>query len=946
MTLSERAAAQSHFQDLCRLFEHPDPIAADPKGEWFTFEKGIPKAGGGDGFADVWKRGCFAWEYKKKKRNLDDALGQLARYALALESPPLHIACDTDRFRIVTAWTNHAPKSYDLALDDLLVPEKLDLLRSAFHRPEQLKPGDARADLTKSAADKFSLICSQLLGRGDSAEAVAHFVSRLVFLFFAEDVRLLPGGYFRRVLGEMAARPGEATDLLSGLFSVLRKGGRFGLDRLPHVNGGLFDATPALSLDEGGIRLLVAAGRENWAHIDPTIFGTLFERFLDPAKRAQIGAHYTDAAKIMMLLEPVLLRPLREEWANARNEIEALVERALKKGARSNDWTRAEERRSLFLERLRTLSVLDPACGSANFLYLALQGVKNLEHTANQECEALGLPPRMPAVGPEIVHGIEINPLAAELARTTIWIGDIQWGVQNGFYGRAEPILRPLDAIECRDALLTSDGSEATWPTSEFIVGNPPFLGGKLLRNGLGDETVHALFRVYDGRVPREADLVTYWFEKARAAVTASPTCRVGFVSTNSIRGGANRRVLERVAKDAPIFEAWSDEPWVVDGAAVRVSLVCFGQGDGAARLNGEAVATINVDLSAVAADLTRAKRLAENANAAFMGDTKGGAFDLPGDLARTWLQAPLNPNGRPNSDVLKPWIHGADIADRLQDKWIVDFGWRMTEAEAAFYDGPFSHVQRAVRSKRSLNRREIYAKFWWRHVEPRQGMWAKLDTTTRYIATIRHSKHRLFEWFPTGVVPDSALIAIAREDDTTFGILHSRFHEAWSLRLCTWLGVGNDPRYTPTTTFETFPFPEGLTPNIPATFYANDPRAIRIARAAKHLDSRRRAWLNPSDLVRIEPEVVPGYPDRILPKDARAAAILKDRTLTNLYNERPTWLANAHAELDRAVAAAYGWPEDIALDEALEKLLQLNLTRSAPIAAACTLSTAGTQDA
>ena len=178
----------------------------------------------------------------------------------------------------------------------------------------------------------------------------------------------------------------------------------------------------------------------------------------------------------------------------------------------------------------------------------------------------------------------------------------------------------------------------------------------------------------------------------------------------------------------------------------------------------------------------------------------------------------------------------------------------------------------------------------------------------------------------------------IARDDDTTFGILHSRFHEAWSLRLGTWLGVGNDPRYTPTTTFETFPFPEGLTLNIPAEAYASDPRAIRIAAAAKRLDDLRRAWLNPPDLVDIVPEVTPTaapgekprrYPDRILPKTVEAAAKLKTRTLTNLYNERPRWLADAHDALDRAVAAAYGWPEDIATDDALARLLALNLRRA-----------------
>jgi hypothetical protein len=198
-----------------------------------------------------------------------------------------------------------------------------------------------------------------------------------------------------------------------------------------------------------------------------------------------------------------------------------------------------------------------------------------------------------------------------------------------------------------------------------------------------------------------------------------------------------------------------------------------------------------------------------------------------------------------------------------------------------------------------------------------------------RYICTPRVSKHRLFVWLAASIIPDSATIAVVRDDDTTFGILHSRFHESWSLRLGTWLGVGNDPRYTPTTTFETFPFPEGLRPNIPASRYADNPHAIAIAKAAKRLDELRNAWLNPPDLVDIVPEVVPGYPDRILPKTEEAAAILKKRTLTNLYNERPQWLADAHRDLDAAVAAAYGWPADISEEDALAKLLELNLSRA-----------------
>jgi type II restriction/modification system DNA methylase subunit YeeA len=207
--------------------------------------------------------------------------------------------------------------------------------------------------------------------------------------------------------------------------------------------------------------------------------------------------------------------------------------------------------------------------------------------------------------------------------------------------------------------------------------------------------------------------------------------------------------------------------------------------------------------------------------------------------------------------------------------------------------------------------------------------MWQAINNQV-YTATPTLAKHRLFCTLAESVCPDHQLIVITHYTNTVFGVLHSRFHEAWALGLCTWLGVGNDPRYTPSTTFETFPFPEGLKPNIPASQYADEPRAMRIAEAARRLNELRENWLNPPDLVKRVPEVVSGYPDRILPVDARAAAILKKRTLTNLYNERPAWLADAHRDLDRAVAAAYGWPEEIGEEDALKRLLALNLRRAA----------------
>ena len=774
-------------------------------------------------------------------------------------------------------------------------------------------------------------------GRG-APEQIAHFVNQLVFCFFAHSVKLLPNGFFPRLLKRASENPENAKRYFDSLFAAMETGGDFDLTKIAHFNGGLFDGRRALPLDGGDVGLLIAAASLDWSLIDPSIFGTLFERFLDPGKRGQIGAHYTDAEKIMMIVNPVIVRPLREEWQAAKAKIEKLVEEAhLKSGqAYRNAIAKAEEARSQFLERLRAVTILDPACGSGNFLYLALQAIKDIELKANLECEAMGLEPRVSVVGPEIVRGIEINPLAAELARTTIWIGDIQWSLRNGILGRGEPILRKLESIECRDALLTRIGDgpveEAPWPPAEFIVGNPPFLGIRMMRSGLGDETVEQLFHVYEGRVSREADLVVYWFEKARAALQGGAAKRVGLVATNSIRGGANRRVLDQIVAESRIFEAWSDEAWVIDGAAVRVSLVCFSEDHDPAWLDGNPVAGINADLTSGTADVTRVHGLKQNLNTAYMGDTKGGAFDVPGELARSWLQAPANPNGRRNADVLKPWRNGMDITRRSRDMWIIDFGWQMGEREAALFQGPFAHVFANVKPTRITNRRASYARNWWRHVEPRPAMWAAIGKIERYIATPTVARHRIFVWIDSRICPDHQLIAVTRDDDTTFGILHSRFHESWSLRCGTWLGVGNDPRYTPTTTFETFPFPEGLSPDIPAKDYAGDERAKYIAQAAEKLDRLRNAWLNPPDLVSVEPEVVDGYPERLVPKDVQGAATLRQRTLTNLYNERPQWLVDLHYELDAAVAAAYGWASDISEDDAVMRLIDLNASRKSVI--------------
>jgi type II restriction/modification system DNA methylase subunit YeeA len=803
-------------------------------------------------------------------------------------------------------------------------------------------------------------LAQNLRDRGHDPEKVAHFVNRMVFCMFAEDVDLLPHKLFKKMLTASLEDPDSFAANAQQLFAAMaRKGGKVGFTQIDWFNGGVFEDDSALPLTKADIKVALAAANRNWSNIDPSIMGTLFERGLDPGKRSQLGAHYTDPEKIMLIVNPVIVEPLTREWEEIKPTIEEQFAKAkAAKDARppnqkiaarfyqgqrqreENARRAAREQFDAYIDRLRDFRVLDPACGSGNFLYLALKKLKDLERQANIDFSELSkkydFPVAIfaPVVGPENLKGIEINPFAAELARVSVWIGEIQWMRENGLGASRDPILKPLDTIECRDAVLNADGSEAEWPEADVIIGNPPFLGSYRFIGTLGEPYTETLRRAYADVLPGTIDLVVYWFHKAWQMIRQDEAGRAGLVATNSIRGGANREILSRIVEHGRVFNAWSDEPWVIDGADVRVSLVCFDDSDGVAVLDGKQVTRIlsglNEPLASGSIDLNRVGSLNDNEERSYLGTKKGGPFDFDGDTARPMLTAPLNPNGRPNSDVIFRRFTGADMTKRPADRWVIDFGHAAGKEQAMLYEVPFAYVLTHVKPVRDNNRRPWRRDNYWLHSETAPGLRNSLIDLSRYIGTPRVAKHRVFVWLAKTASIDDGTVGIARDDDTTFGILHSRFHELWSLRMCTWLGVGNDPRYTPTTCFETFPFPEGLAPNIPAAQYADDPRAKAIAKAAARFNELREAWLNPPDLVKHVPEVVPGYPDRILPVNEAAAAILKKRTLTNLYNDRPTWLDTAHRDLDAAVAAAYGWPADLSDEQILERLFALNQQRAA----------------
>ncbi len=944
--LNERQGAQQHFVELCAVLGVPAPVG----GEDYVFEKGTLALGQQRGFADVFKRGHFAWEYKAPGKPLDAALRQLMMYALALDNPPLLIVSDRLRIEIHTHFNGTPSERHAIKLEDLGDPAKRELLRRCFTAPDSFKPARTNRQITEEAANAFATTAERLREVGITPEVTSHLLTQCLFCFFAEDVGLLPDRLFERLIGNKNAAPEALRRGMQGLFTTMRDGGLFGADSIAWFNGGLFaqvDVPPLSAMDVAALRNAAAL---DWSAIDPSIFGTLFERGLDPKKRSQLGAHYTDPATIMRLVEPVVQRPLRAEW----EQVKAVISTHTAKSKRAGDaeYRRANDAFVAYLEKLRSFRVLDPACGSGNFLYLALKALKDIEHQANIEAEALGLQRQVDSyTSPANVLGIELNEYAAELARVTVWIGELQWRLQHGYPFKVNPVLDPLDQIECRDALMNADGSEAVWPQVSVAIGNPPFVGSQRMRSELGDVYTDNLRQAFSGRVPGGADLVCYWFDKARRQVEQLGLGAAGFVATNSIRGGKNRQVLESICNNTRIVEAWSDESWVNDGADVRVSLIAFGHGPVGA-LNGVVVPGIQSDLTAqmdTGLNLVGATRLAECVGTAFQGSVLVGDFDVAGDIARRWLTQP-NPNGASSGEVLRPLRNARDITTRPRDLWVVDFAKRAV-AEAMMFELPFAHVERQVKPARFGNRDKSRRDRWWLHGRTGDDVRAATEGLSAVIVTPRVAKHRLFVLAHPRVYFDDATVIVCRSDQSTFGMLQSRLHQLWSLRMGS--SLEDRPRYTPTSCFDTFPFSNSLTPadtahqrteTLPdgAVIPADLPPAVRpdaeaIARAAKHLNDLRERWLNPPEWVRREPEVVPlgmdhsPYPDRILARDGFEKQ-LAQRTLTKLYNERPAWLAQAHEALDAAVATAYGWADytpQMPDEELLRRLLALNRERA-----------------
>ena len=663
--LTERSAATQHFRDLCEVLGVDHPTQADEIGANYTYEKRVTKAGTGEqGFADVWKRGWFAWEYKSKGGDLKKAYKQLNEYHESLDNPPLLVVCDFERFEVHTKFENAPPRVFAFTLDDLLSPTDtatcalppLEVLRHLFDDYNKLRPNVVAIPVTRAAASDFLRLAQRLeLERSltpnpPSKEEIAHFLMRLVFCLFADSVSLLPDHAFRRLVATDRFSPIGFNKKLPSLFqSMSEPDSFFGPYNIPYFNGGLFRDNRTIPLDQADLGILYSAAHHDWSHIEPAIFGTLFERSLDAAKRSMIGAHYTSPEDILLLVEPVLMAPLLRRWQTVRQSVlDALAaEPPLNKEGKLPLSLRVNRPALSLLQdwavELTRIRILDPACGSGNFLYIALKRLLDLWHEARVFGIAHGLTLALdPIPGPGQLFGIETDFYAHEIASIVVWIGFLQWKYDHGYNEQDRPLLKVLSNIEHADAILryNAEGKpyEPNWPEVDIIIGNPPWLGGKKIRRAFGDEFTDELFTAYKGRVGAEADLVTYWFEKARALVETKKAKSAGLLATQSIRHGANRRVMERIAATASIFMAWSDKEWVLDGAQVRSSIIAFDDGTITTRtLDGMEVIDIHPNLQ-TGTKITSAIRLSENKKITFQGPVKVGKFEIEQSLATFML--------------------------------------------------------------------------------------------------------------------------------------------------------------------------------------------------------------------------------------------------------------------------------------------------------------------
>ena len=1042
---AERANYAMFLAELCDLLNvpRPDPSRPDDAENAYVFERAVTFQNGDGttsaGRIDLYKRGCFVLEAKQgserpesgaaapllpkpaRRRGTavrgtagwDDAMlaarGQAEQYVRALPAsepnPPFLIVVDVGHsIELLADFTRQGRTytpfpdalSHRVRLGDLAAEAARERLRLVWTDPLSLDPSRRSAKVTREVAERLAKLAQSLERSGDTPEAVAQFLMRCIFTFFAEDVGLLPKEAFTTLLRSLREREETSLfpDMVRSLWETMKTGGFSPILRaqLLRFNGGLFESADALPVTDEQLELLVQAGEMQWRDVEPAIFGTLLERALDRVERHKLGAHYTPRAYVERLVMPTIIDPLREQWSNvltgtvtrvkeADDEFErATAARQEKSDRVANDKRDAamHEARSLvhdFLKTLCSLRILDPACGTANFLYVTMEHMKRLEGEVwdllrqlgeTQSFEGFGM-----TVDPHQFLGIEINPRAAAIADLVLWIGYLQWHFRT--YGDklpAEPIIRAYHNIECRDAVLTFDGTEplrdesgnpvarwdgrtmkthpvtgqdvpddsarvpiltylnprkTEWPKADFVIGNPPFIGGWKMRSALGDGYVEALWKNYT-TIPPKADYVVYWWDKAAHLLRAGQARRFGFISTNSITQVFQRRVLQaHLEGGLSIAYAIPDHPWVdsSDGASVRVAMTVGVKDSRDGRLaivaaeaaDGtdahsvsflERKGTINASLT-IGPAVEKAVPLRANDAIISPGvQLYGDGFIIDRDLATSWGRAAEVAR---KDRVLRRYINGRDLMQTSREVEVIDFFGFDEEMARKDYAILYQHLMTHVKPERDQNARESIRRLWWRFGWERPILRRIISGLNRFIVTTETSKHRVFVFLESTVLPDNRLTVVGLDDSLFLGILSSRIHVAWSLAAG---GTLEDrPTYTKVTCFDPFPFPS-----------YTDEQGARIRRTAEQLDSHRKRQQS------IHPSLTLTSMYNVLAK-LRSGGPLTDKERVIHEQGLVSVLKQIHDELDAAVFDAFGWPHDLTDDEILVRLVTLNRERA-----------------
>ena len=851
------------------------------------------------------------------------------------------------------------------------------LLRQVWEAPRELDPSRRAARVTRELAGYLAGVSAQLERAGHAPDVVAQFLMRCLFTMFSEDVGLIPKASFTGMLRTYSTPELREflPDALRGLWATMDTGG-FSPDlkaRLRRFNGKLFHDATALPLTPDQMALLLKAAEADWTEVEPAIFGTLLERALDPKERHSLGAHYTPRRYVERLVLPTVLEPLRREWTAAQ----AASARRLDEGQPKD----ARQELVRFLTRLTSLRILDPACGSGNFLYVTLEHLKRLEGEVLAAINAFGQTGLLDlgggtTVSPRQLLGLELNPRAAAIADVVLRIGYLQWHLRtHGITQLAELLLDEYQNIRQQDAALRHDAptprldahgqpvtrwdgsthphpstgqpvpdetartpvldypnpQPAEWPEADFIVGNPPFVGNKRMRDLLGDGYVDALRKAYGGTVPDSADLVMYWWDKAASITRKGKAERFGFITTNSITMTYGARIIERHLNDAEaplsVIYAIPDHPWVdiEGGAAVRVSMTVAQAGrvegrvakvvkeyvvEGDEAHEVELVETegaINSDLT-VGADVTNTSQLKANEGISSTGVlTIGSGFIVtPKKAAELGLGSITGLETR-----IRPYSNGKDLMSVSRNVMLIDMiGLSETEMITQFPQA-YQHILENVKPERDQNRDAGRRKNWWLFARPNDQMRTSIAGLSRYIAIPETSKHKVFQFVDGSVLPDNKIITIALDDAYLLGILSSQIHVVWALATGGRLGVGNDPVYTKSRCFDAYPFPT-----------ATPAQQARIRELAEQLDAHRKRQqtqhptLTLTDLYNVVEKLRANQP--LTPKDQT----VNQQGLASM-------VLSLHQHLDAAVAEAYAWPADLPNAEILTRLVRLNHERA-----------------